>query len=72
MELKKWLFPSLEICYILMFIYAVRINIYINIYSFNQTIVFYGIYSCIHRDFTKCLVKEIWFKVLDNHWSTCV
>jgi len=26
--------------------------------------------SCIHRDFS--LVMEIWFKVLEIHWSKCV
>jgi len=25
-----------------------------------------------NRDFTKCLVMEIWFKVLEIHWSKCV
>jgi len=27
-------------------------------------------FSCTHRDFS--LVMEIWFKVLEIHWSTCV
>jgi len=44
-----------------------RINIYINIYSFNQTIVYHSFVSFIHRDFTKCLVMEIWFKVMEKH-----
>jgi len=39
-----------------------RIHIYINVNYFNQTIFFHlfvsfkVIYSCIHRDFLKCLI----------------
>jgi len=51
-------------CYIRMFIY-----IYINIYSFNQTIVSQLFVSFIHRDFTKYLVMEIWFKVMEKSWN---
>jgi len=30
----------------------------------------YRRFSCLYRDFS--LVMEIWFKVLEIHWSTCV
>jgi len=46
-----------------------RINVDIIFYSFNQTIVYH---SCIHRDFTKCLVMEIWKnngRVMEESWK---
>jgi len=46
-----------------------RVIVYINIYSFNQTIA-----SLIHlcHLYTECLVMEIWFNVLETHIDLCV
>jgi len=46
-----------------------RIHIYINIFTFNQTIVSHSFVLFTHRDFTKCLVMEIWCNVLEGSWK---
>jgi len=68
----------MEISYIHMFIYAAFeiINIFFKerrskykpAYALNMQ-HFLNV-SCLYRDFS--LVLEIWFKVLEIHWSKCV
>jgi len=68
----------MEICYNHMFIYAEfeiinmffkeRRSKYKPAYALNTQYFLH--FSCLYREFS--LVMEIWFKVLEIHWSKCV
>jgi len=55
------LLSLIHLCHLRFILYALESSLLVQIQHFL---------TCIHRDFTKCFVVEIWFKVLEKSWKS--